>query len=143
MVDRVLGFSVLFSLRARVFFLRLFDIKRKKQRSIRIAKRRAEGPRELGRGECERDVSSLKLLLSGMVRPGGRCVGVDLVAHLLSGPKVGTLCTHPSFICWRSTTVLMALSTSEKKQGRNICQNCQKKKAQLFLANYSGSEFKK
>ena len=35
---------------------------------------------------------------------------LTVVAHLLSGPKVGTLCNHPSFICWRSTTVLMALS---------------------------------
>ena len=38
---------------------------------------------------------------------------LTVVAHLLSGPKVGTLCTHPSFICWRATTVLMALSMSK------------------------------
>ena len=53
------------------------------------------------------------LLRGGLVRPRGRCVGVDVVAHLLSGPKVGSLCTHPSFTCCRSVTVLMALSMSK------------------------------
>ena len=61
----------------------------------------------------ERGVPSLMLLQGGLVRPGGRCVSVDVGTHLLSGPKVGTLCTHPSFIVWRSATVLMALSISK------------------------------
>ena len=61
----------------------------------------------------ERSVSTLQLLRGGLVRPGGRCVSVDFVAHLLSGPKVGILCTHSSFTCCRSATALMALSMSK------------------------------